>query len=108
MPINYLDTKDGFLLSGVGTGVAVTGTGRDMRNASNYAYLVYMTHAPSAILALDVSHDNTGWMNFMTVTGTPTTGTAQISAYLPYVRARVVTGYSTTGSAYVYYAPGMK
>ncbi len=103
-----INNPGGYLLQNAGTGVAVTGTGVDCRAAMNYAYAMYASYSPSAIMALDVSHDNTGWMIFMTVTATPTTGTAQISAFLPYVRARVVTGYSTTGSANFYYQPGLQ
>jgi hypothetical protein len=101
------DFRDGFLLSGVGTGVGVTGTGRDCHNAANFAYLEYASWSPSAILVLQVSHDNTGWMTFATVTATPTTGTAQISAFLPYVRAIYSTGYSVSASAVMYYSPGI-
>lgn len=96
-----------YLLQNVGTGVGLTGTGVDYRAAKNYAFVVYQSYAPSAILALDASHDNTGWLTVMTVTATPSSGTAQISAFYPYVRARVVTGYSTTGSANLFYQPGV-
>ncbi len=106
--MGYIPTNPAaFLLSGQGTGVPVTGSGIDCRAAKNYAYLMYHSNAPSAIIGIDVSHDGTGWMRFMTVTALPATGTAQISAYLPYVRAMYVTGYSTTGSANVFYAPGL-
>lgn len=101
------DFRDGFLLSGVGTGVGVTGTGRDVHNAANFAYLEYASWSPSAILVLQASHDNTGWLPVMTVTATPTSGTAQISAFYPYVRAIYSTGYSTSASAVMYYSPGI-
>ena len=97
----------GYLLLNAGTGVAVTGTGVDMRACKNYAYLFYASYSPSAILRMDASHDNTGWLTVMTVTATPSSGTAQISAFYPYVRASVVTGYSTTGSANLFYQPGV-
>lgn len=95
----------GFLLSGTTTSGG--GTPIDARAARNYAYLEYVTYSPSAILKLQVSHDSTGWMDALTVTGTPTTGTAQISAYYPYVRGVYSTGWSTTASAVMYYQPGL-
>lgn len=95
------------LLSNAGTGVGLTGSAVDYRAAKNYALVVYQSFSPSAILALDVSYDKTGWLNFLTVTALPASAMAQISAYLPYVRARVVTGYSTTGSANMWYSPGV-
>lgn len=98
---------NGYLL----TGTTASGAGADImdcRYTNNYGYLTYMTYSPSAILALEASHDGTGFMRIMTVTGTPTTGTAQISAFFPYLRAVFITGYSTTGSAIMHYAPGLK
>lgn len=83
------------------------GTPMDNRAGMNFGYLVYATYSPSAILAFEASHDSTGWLRVMTVTGTPSSGTAQISAYYPYVRGVFVTGYSTTGSANMYYQPGL-
>lgn len=103
-----INNPGSYLLLNAGTGVAVTGTGVDMRATRNFAYMMYASYSPSAILRLDASHDNTGWLTVMTVTATPTSGTAQISAYYPYVRASVVTGYSTTGSANLYYQPGLQ
>ncbi len=96
-----------YLLQNQGTGVGLTGSGVDYRAAKNYAFVMYQAFSPSAILALDASHDSTGWLNVMIVTALPASGTAQISAYYPYVRARVVTGYSTTGSANLFYQPGV-
>lgn len=101
-----LDTKAAFLISGQLTSGGYSG--KDMRNAANYAYLEYATLSPSAILGLDASKDNTGWMRVMTVTGTTTTGTAQLSAFYPFVRGVYVTGWSTSASAYMHYTPGYK
>lgn len=103
--MGILNNPAGFLLSGV----SASGGGRamDCRNTMNFGYLEYVTYAPSAVLKLQVSHDSTGWMDALTVTGTPTTGTAQISAYYPYVRGVFSTGYSTTASAVMYYQPGL-
>lgn len=94
------------LLSARGPAPA-TGSGVDTRNATNYAYMAYWSHSPSAILRLEVSHDNTGWMLQQTVTAVPGTGTAQVAGYFPYVRGVITTGYSTSASAYLFYAPGL-
>lgn len=105
------DRHEGYLLSGTtasgaGGGTTFGSAGMDTRNAANFAYLEYASWSPSAILKLEASHDRTGWLPVMTVTATPSSGTAQISAYFPYVRGVFVTGYSTTGSAVMYYSPG--
>jgi len=102
---NVYSNPAGFLLSG--TTASGAGVVMDTRKTTNYGYLEYATYSPSAILKLEASHDGTGWLPVITVTGTPTSGTAQISAYYPYVRGVFVTGYSTTGSAVMYYQPGL-
>jgi hypothetical protein len=106
MPI--LNNPAGYLLTGVGTGVSAIGAAMDTRNAMNYGFLQYATYSPSAILLLQGSPTPTGgWMTILTITGTPTTGSAQVAGYFPYIRGAVSTGYSTTGSAVMYYAPGL-
>lgn len=99
--------RGGFLLSAQGTGVSAFGSPIDLRAARNYGYLEYVSHANSAILILQVSHDLTGWMPFLTVTATTTTGTAQLSAFLPYVRGAYSTGWAATASATMFYSPGL-
>lgn len=96
-----------FLLSGQGTGVSAFGGVIDARAAKNYGYLEYVSYSPSAILILQASKDSTGWMNVQTVTATPTTGTAQVAGFYPYLRGAYSTGWSTTASAYMHYTPGI-
>jgi hypothetical protein len=99
-----------FLLSGISA--EGTGSALDTRNAANYAYMVYMASGHSGIFNLEVSHDKTGWMIASTHTATATqTGTAQIAAFYPYVRANVVELYSAaggTGILYAHYTPGVR
>lgn len=101
----------GYLASGQSN----SGTGNqpiaDTRNAPNYGYLVYAATTPSAIFKIQASHDTTGWLDVATYTATPTTGTAQQAGYYPYLRAVVNTalgGGGATGSAFVFFAPGVK
>lgn len=96
-----------FLLSGQGTGVSAFGGTLDTRVSKNYGYLEYASYSPSAILILQGSKDGTGWQNVQTVTATPTTGTAQVAGYFPYLRGAYSTGWSPTASANLYYAPGI-
>lgn len=101
-----LDTKAGFLLSG--TTASGGGAARDCRNAANYGLLEYVTYSPSAVLGFEISKDSTGWLRHLTVTGTTTTATAQLSAFFPFVRGVYVTGWSTSASAVMHYTPGLK
>lgn len=106
--MRLLNNPAGYLLTGVGTGVTALGTAMDTRNAANYGFLQYATYSPSAILVLQGAPTPTGgWMNILIVTGTPTTGSAQVQGYFPYIRGAVSTGYSTTASAVMFYAPGL-
>lgn len=105
MPV--LTDRAAFLLSGQGTGVSAFGTPLDARASRNYGYLEYASYSPSAILILQGSKDGTGWMNIQTVTATPSTGTAQVAGYFPYVRGAYSTGWAATASANMYYAPGI-
>jgi hypothetical protein len=102
-----LTDRAAFLLSGQGTGVSAFGAPVDTRAAKNYGYLEYASYSPSALLILQASKDGTGWMNVQTVTATPSTGTAQVAGFYPYVRGAYATGWSTTASANLYYAPGI-
>lgn len=96
-----------FLLSGQGTGVSAFGAAQDLRAAKNYGYLEHASYSPSAILILQASKDGVNWLPVLTVTATPTTATAQISAFYPYVRGVYSTGWSVSASANLYYAPGI-
>lgn len=107
MPFANQD-RAAFLLSGQGTGVSAFGTPIDTRASKNYGYLEYASYSPSALLFLQVSKDGiTGWQTVLTVTATPTTGTAQVAAYMPFTRVAYSTGWSVTASANAYYAPGI-
>lgn len=99
-----------FLLSGQGTGVSAFhngGSGVDIRASRNYGYLQFASYSPSAILFLQASYDNTGWVTVATVTATPTSGFSAVGIYLPYVRGAYSTGWSTTASAVMHYSPGV-
>lgn len=104
--IQFLDTKNGFLISGA----LVSGgyPGVDTRNAANYGMLEVVSIAPSAIVGFDTSKDNTGWVRTLTITAIVTTAQLQISAFYPFVRGVYVTGWSTSASAYMHYSPGYK
>lgn len=99
-----ISPRDAYILPP--TTASGAGSAFDMRGCLNFAFMVYGSYAPSSILKLQASHDSTGWLDVMTVTGITTSGSAQISAFFPYVRGVMVTGYSTTGSGWIYYAPG--
>jgi len=103
--MTIISSPMGYLISGQ----TVSGTGgviADSRAAANYAYITYMAGV-SAVVKVQASHDAVGWMDVATYTAVATTGTAQLAGYFPYVRATVNTAYSN-GTAYLYYAPGMK
>lgn len=98
----------GFLLSGI-TGANTASATMNCRASLNYAYWMYVSTSPSAAMSLQVSHDETGWMTIATVTATPTTGTAQISGYYPYVRGLLNSAFGgggATATSYMFYAPG--
>lgn len=105
MPI--YSNRAAFLLSGQGTGVSAFGDPMDTRTSKNYGYLEYASYSPSALLILQASKDATGWVNVLTVTATPATAQAQISAYYPYLRGAYSTGWAATASANMYYQPGL-
>ena len=96
-----------FLLSGQ----IASGTGNviDSRNGTNFAYVEYASYSPSAVLTLFASKDGgTARLPILTVTATPNSGTALISAYYPYVVASYVTGWSTTASANLWFGAGLR
>lgn len=93
------------------TGVPTTSLVMDARKAANYGYLVYQSTSPSAVIGLDASHDGTAFSRVLTVTAIPTIGTAQISAYYPYLRGVVASamgGGGNTGSASLFYGAGLR
>lgn len=94
-----------FLISGQ-TGSGTGGVIADTRAAANYSYVTYMATA-SAVVKLQASHNGENWMDVATYTAVATTGTAQLAGYFPYMRATVNTAYSN-GTAWLFYAPGMK
>ncbi len=94
----------GYLLSG--TTVSGASDAMDCRYAFNYAYVHYAA-AVSAVIRIDASFDATAWQPVLTVTATNTTGTAQVSAYYPYVRGVCTTAFSN-GTGYLFYAPGLQ
>lgn len=78
----------------------------DTRAAANYGFIQYQATA-SAVIKVQASVDTTGWMDVATYTATPTTASAQLAGYYPYMRGVVNTAYSN-GTAWLYYAPGLK
>lgn len=105
--MSVLNNPAGFLLSGQGTGVSAFGAAVDTRAARNYGYLEYASYSPSALLILQASKDGVAWMNALIVTATPSTGTAQVAGFYPYVRGAYSTGWSVTASANLHYSPGL-
>lgn len=103
--MGYIYNPAAFLISGQ-TGSGTGGVIADTRAAANYAYVTYMATA-SAVVKLQASHDGVGWMDVATYTAIASTGTAQLAGYFPYLRATVNTAYSD-GTAYLFYAPGLK
>jgi hypothetical protein len=99
----------GFLLSGT-VASGATGPAMNLRAAAAYGYLVYAVPGASAVVTLRAAHDSSGWMPVMTITATTTTGTAQLSGYMPYFGAQVnmiFSGGGATGYPAVFYAPGL-
>lgn len=97
-----------YLLSGQTT--SGVGAVMDCRAALNYGFLAYWSNGPSAVIKFDASHDGTGWLPVLTVTASPTTASAQVSAFYPYVRGVVNSAFGgggSTGSAFMHYSPGI-
>jgi len=90
------------------SGQTVSGTGNaiDTRAAANYAYVQYHATA-SAVVKLQASVEGNNWLDVATYTASHVTGTAQLAGYYPYMRAVMNTAYSD-GTAWLFYAPGMK
>lgn len=101
-----------YLLNSAGSGA---GSALDTRLSLPYGFLQWCSPAQSAIITLQAAigptaGGATGWFDVLQVTATSTTGTAQTSAFYPFVRGVVNAIYSgggTTGAAYLYFAPGM-
>lgn len=104
MGYGIISPRDGYLI----TGTTASGAASilDCRDCLNFALLTYASWANSAILKLQASHDSTGWLDVLTVTAGVGSGTAQISAFYPFVRGVVNASFASTGSAWMYYSPG--
>lgn len=103
--MSVIDVRGGYSLSGAVASGA--GSAFDCRNCADYAYWMYVCAGGSANLAFQISHDGTGWMQHLLVTGTTTTGTGIFSAFFPYVRVNVNVRYAGA-TAYAVYVPGYK
>jgi hypothetical protein len=111
--------RGAYLLSAVSAN-ATSGTALDCRLCANYGLLFYKgtpgNKGESATFKLEASPNGTDWTTVAIYTASGTlTGTAQITGYLPYVRAQTIScwtatgaGGTATGAATVYYAPGMQ
>lgn len=96
--------SNGYLLSGAT--VSGAGDSMDCRYTLNYAYL-FLAAGNSAVLKLEASHDATGWLPVATFTAVAASGSAQISAFYPYVRGVFVTGWANS-TGFMHYAPGLQ
>lgn len=94
----------GFIASGLVASGA--GSAMDCVICKDYGYLYHVVTVASANLALQISHDGTGWMRHALYTATTTTGTALFSAYFPFVRMTMELRYGAA-TAYAYYQPGL-
>lgn len=89
-----------------------SGSALDMRGAWPAAFFQFGSISASAVLTIQASHDLTAWNNVLTVTATTgagglaTTGTAQISAYYPFVRGQITaySGGGNTATVWAFYA----
>lgn len=92
----------------IASGLIASGAGRalDTRHCRNYGYLWYVTQGDSARLAVQISHDGTAWLDHSIYTATTTSGTAQLAAFFPYIRATVTNRYGNA-TAYAHYSPGL-
>jgi len=117
MPV-HID-RGAYLLSAVSAN-ARSGATLDCRLCGNYGLLFYKgtpgNKGESATFKLEASPNNIDWTTVGVYTASGTlSATAQISGYLPYVRAQTVScwtatgaGGTATGAATVYYAPGLQ
>lgn len=66
----------------------VTGSGFDARNAGGAAFMSYFVTGNSAVFDLQAAADNLRYLTFATFTAAAnTTGSANYSAFYPWVRA---------------------
>lgn len=90
----------------------MAGSALDLRGAWPAGFFQFGSISASAVITLQASHDMTAWNNVLTVTATTgaggreVTGTAQLSAYFPYVRAQMTaySGANNTAAAWAFYA----
>ena len=101
-----LNNPAGLILNGAVASGAATCQVLDCRHAANYGYLYADVTVASALIAFQVSHDATAWMGHSLYTAVAGGTTAQLAAYLPYVRAVVNTRWGAS-TASVFYAPGL-
>ena len=104
MPV--LNNPASHLLSGI-TPAPFTGNTVEMRHAANYGYLYMVVTDDSARIILQTSHDGSTWLAHSIYTAVVAAVTAQITDYLPYVRAVQTTGWGDS-TALVYYQPGLQ
>ena len=102
----------GFLLSGTAGGSGARGEILDTRAGDSYGYLYYSAAGASAIFTLQASHDRTAWMPVATFTATTGAvgGTANLSAFYPYLAVQLnalYSGAAGTASVVVHYTPGL-
>lgn len=77
-----------------------TGSGFDCRNVGAEAFMSYFVTGNSAIFELQAAADGIRYLTFATLTGAAnTTGTANYSAYYPWVRAVARSVYSAAGGS---------
>lgn len=96
----------GYLISGQRTSGAHTAM--DCRATQPYAQFAHWSQSNSAILKLQASPDgNTGWTDILTVTALTTVTQVQVSAFYPFIRGVVHTGWSTY-TAFAHYSPVLR
>lgn len=96
----------GYIISGKRTSGAHTAMNCLATQAN--AMFTHWSLGNSAILKLQASPDgNTGWVDVLTVTALTTVTQVQVSAFYPYLRGVVSTGW-TTYTAFAHYAPVLR
>jgi hypothetical protein len=100
-----------FLLSGTANGSGTRGPTFDNRASESFGYLYYSAAGASALLSVQVAHDATAWMPFLTLTATTGTigATAVVSAFYPYYTVQInalFSGAAGTASPVVHFTPG--
>lgn len=82
-----MDVREPLYATLLSASANITGQGVDMRGAANFAFLAWWVTGNSAVFDVQASIDNDRYLPILTVTALAnTTGTANISAYFPYVR----------------------